>query len=125
MPYRKAELPGVRELRGYVHIHSTVTGELFEPTPSAVHNAKIQTAGVPSDAIGPFTCKLLDAGGGETGGNISVHVLEHLGSNDLDSANVQPNYNDADYMTVYKGPDDNWYTTSVFEDTIDCVCTEP
>lgn len=90
-----------------------------------VRSAQIQTGGVPSNNTGPFTCKLLDSEGNETGDAIDVYPREHLGSNLFDSGDVHPSYTAADIVPVYKGLDDKWYTQNVFEDTIDCVCTPP
>lgn len=90
-----------------------------------VRSAKIQTGGVPANNTGPFTCKLLDSEGNETGDTVEVYPREHLGSNNFDSGNVHPSYAAADLVPVYKGLDDKWYTQNVFEDTIDCVCTAP
>jgi len=88
-------------------------------------SAKIQAGGVPSNNTGPFTCKLLDSDGNETGDTISVYPREHLGSNTFDSGDVHPSYAAADIIPIYKDLDDKWYTQNVFEDTIDCVCTAP
>jgi len=88
-------------------------------------SAKIQAGGVPSNNTGPFTCKLIDSDGDETGDTISVYPREHLGSNNFDSGNVHPSYAAADIIPIYKDLDDEWYTQNVFEDTIDCVCTAP
>lgn len=90
-----------------------------------VRSAQIQSGGVPSNNTGPFTCKLLDSEGNETGDDIGVYPREHLGSNSFDSGNVHPSYSAADKIPVYQGLDDVWYTQNVFEDTIDCVCTPP
>lgn len=90
-----------------------------------VRSAKIQTGGVPSNNTGPFTCKLLDAGGDETGGTISVYPREHLGTNNLNSTDVHPDYAAADIIPIWKDLDDVWYTTNAFEDTIDSVRTAP
>lgn len=91
----------------------------------AVRSAQIQTGGVPSNNTGPFTCKLLDSDGNETGDTIEVYPREHVGSNNLDSGDVHPNYTAADLMPVYKGLDGKWYTQNAFEDTIDSVRTAP
>ena len=88
-------------------------------------SAKIQAGGVPSNNTGPFTCKLLDSDGSETGDDIDVYPREHLGGNNFDSGDVHPSYAAADILPIYKGLDDKWYTQNVFEDTIDCVCTAP
>jgi len=88
-------------------------------------SAKIQAGGVPNNNTGPFTCKLLDSDGNETGDTIDVYPREHLGSNTFDSGDVHPSYAAADVIPIYKDLDDKWYTQNVFEDTIDCVCTEP
>lgn len=90
-----------------------------------VRSAQIQTGGVPSDSTGPFTCKLLDSEGNETGDDIEVYPRKHLGTNNFDSTDIHPDYADADKVPVYKDLDGKWYTQNVFEDTIDCVRTEP
>lgn len=94
-------------------------------TGSEVRSAKIQTGGVPSNNTGPFTCKLLDSGGNETGSDIDVYPREHLGTNLLDSGDVHPNFAAADILAIFKDPDTKWYTTFIFDDTINCVCTPP
>lgn len=94
-------------------------------TGTFVRGVKIQAGGIPGNAIGPFVCKLLDSLGLEVGIDIDVWPSEHLGTNDFDSGNVHPNFAAADYMTIYKDLDGKWYTTFIFEDSIDCVCTAP
>ena len=88
-----------------------------------VRSAKIQAGGIPSDAVGPFTCKLLDSDGNETGNDIDVYPREHLGTNTFDSGDVHPNLAAADTISIFKDEDDKWYMTFTFEDTIDCTCT--
>jgi len=90
-----------------------------------VRSAKIQAGGVPANNTGPYTCKLLDDGGNETGATIDVYPREHLGSNNLDSGDIHPNLAAADIIAIFQDLDNVWYTTCVFEDTIDCVCTAP
>lgn len=92
---------------------------------AGVRSAKIQAGGVPANNTGPFTCKLLDSDGNETGSTIDVYPREHLGSNNFDSGDVHPNYAAADIIPIYKDVDGKWYTQNVFEDTVDCVCTAP
>lgn len=92
---------------------------------TSVRRAKIQTGGVPANATGPFTCKLLDSGGSETGDPINVYPVEHLGTNNFDSGNIQPNLAAADVISIFQDLNDVWYTTFTFEDSIDCVCTAP
>ena len=117
------EPPGEKELVGRVTIRCTVTGRLV-PRHKYIRCAKIQTGGVPSNATGPFTCKLIDGNNVEEGDAISVYVDEHLGTNDFDSGNVHPYYIAGEYMTVY-WDFGKWRTINVFEDTVDCVCTAP
>jgi len=90
-----------------------------------VRSAKIQSGGVPSDAVGPFTCKLLDSGGDETGDTIDVYPRMHLGSNNFDSTDVHPAYTANAIIPVYRDLDARWYTQNVFEDTIDSVREVP
>ncbi len=125
LPSVVAEEVGIKELTGYVHIRCVVTGELYTPSPAYVRSARIQTGGVPSNAVGPFVCKLLDSDGNETGSTINVYPREHLGTNDLDSTDVHPDYAAADDIPVYEDINDVWYTMNVFEDTIDSVRTAP
>lgn len=87
-----------------------------------VRSAKIQTSGIPSNTTGPITCKLLDDTGAETGDAIDVYPADHLGSNNLDSGNITPNLSVGDILPIYQDLDGEWYTTFVFEDTIDCTC---
>ena len=89
-------------------------------------SAKIQAGGVPSNSTGPFTCKLLDANGLEVGATIDVYPREPDSfANDLDSGDTYPIYSAADDISIYLDLDGVWYTQDFFEDTIDCVCTEP
>jgi hypothetical protein len=91
-------------------------------TTSNVRTAKIQAGGVPSDAVGPFTCKLLDSDGLETGDDINVYPRLHLGTNNFDSTDVHPNLSANDNIPIFHDLDSEWYTTFIFEDTIDCKC---
>ncbi|KKM79074.1 hypothetical protein LCGC14_1353610 [marine sediment metagenome] len=90
---------------------------------TTLRSAKIQAGGVPSNNTGPFTCKLLDSDGNETGSTIDVYPRQHLGTNDFDSGNVHPNYSATKILPIYKDLDGVWYTQNVFEDTIDCACS--
>lgn len=84
------------------------------------YSVKIQAGGVPSNATGPFTCKLLDQAGNETGAAISVYPRTHLGTNDFDGA-VWPDLAAGDDLAVYKDWDGKWYFSGcVFDDTTVC-----
>ncbi len=111
-------------LVGKVIIRCRVTGTLYEPV-TVIRSVKIQAGGVPGNNTGPFTCKLLDSQGVETGSDISVLPQEHLGSNFFNSTDIHPSYTAGDYITVLKDLNDLWYTVEVFEDTIDSVRTAP
>lgn len=118
-PHTQLEREDLRDMlfTYYKYLLGTGTG--------GVRSAKIQAAGVPSNTVGPFTCKLLDSDGNETGDDIDVYPREHLGSNNLDSTDVHPDYAATDVLTIYKDTDGKWYTQNVFEDTIDSVRTVP
>lgn len=83
------------------------------------YSAKIQAGGVPSNATGPFTCKLLDQDGNEFGAAIDVYPRTHLGANDFDG-DVWPDLAAADVCAVYKDLDGKWYFPFVFDDTTTC-----
>lgn len=84
-----------------------------------IYSVKIQAGGVPSNATGPFTCKLLDQDGNEMGAAIDVYPRTHLGSNDFDGA-VWPDLAAGDDLAVYKDWDGKWYFPFVFDDTTVC-----
>lgn len=84
------------------------------------YSVKIQAGGVPSNATGPFTCKLLDQDGNEMGAAISVYPRTHLGTNDFDGA-VWPDLAAGDDLAVYKDWDGKWYFHCVFDDTTTCA----
>jgi len=124
--FRPREELGIRELQDTLFTyHKYLLGAGSSTATPSNRTAKIQTSGVPSNAVGPFVCKLLDDGGLETGSEIDVYPRMHLGTNDLDSGDVHPSYSAADDLSVWQDEDDVWYTHNVFEDTIDCICTEP
>ena len=83
------------------------------------YSVKVQEGGVPSNATGPFTCKLLDQDGNETGAAIDVYPRTHLGANDFDGA-VWPDLAAGDDLAVYRDWDGKWYFHCVFDDTTDC-----
>lgn len=87
-----------------------------------VRSAKVQVGGVPSNNTGPFTCKLIDALGAETGDAIEVWPCGHLGNNNFDG-DVHPAYTANAFMAVFFDLDGKWYTTHTFEDTVDCTCS--
>jgi len=87
----------------------------------ALRRAKIQTGGVPSNNTGPFSCKLLDSGGLETGDAIDVYPCEHLGSNNFDG-DVWPDLSAGDVVLVFQDLDSNWYIANIiFDDTESCA----
>lgn len=84
-------------------------------------SVKIQVGGVPSNATGPFTCKLLNQDGNETGAAIDVWPRTHLGTNDFDG-DVWPTLAQGDDLAVYKDWDGKWYFSGcVFDDTTTCA----
>jgi len=84
------------------------------------YSVKIQEGGVPSNATGPFTCKLLDQDGNEFGGTIDVYPRTHLGTNDFDG-DVWPDLIQGDDLAVYKDWDGKWYFSGcIFDDTTAC-----
>ena len=91
------------------------------PSFTRTYSVKIQEDGVPSNATGPFTCKLLDQDGNETGDTIDVYPRTHLGSNDFDG-DVWPDLAAGDGLAVYKDWDGKWYFSGcIFDDTTDCT----
>jgi len=78
--------------------------------PNAVRRAKVKT--VNDDDL---TCKLLDKDGEETGSNITVSPVDHLGARHLTSF-VWPALEADDVISVFKDVDGEWYTTFVFDD---------
>lgn len=116
-----------KDLRDTLFTYQTYllgAGESGEQTTN-VRSAKIQAGGIPSNNTGPFSCKLLDSDGLETGDPISVYPRLHLGSNSFDSGDVHPNLAATDNISIFQDLNGEWYTTFTFEDTIDCVCTAP
>lgn len=114
----------------YMSIFKALDGKwyttfVFEDVVFNSRGCRIQTGGVPANAVGPFVCKLLDSAGDETGADIDVWPQEHLGTSNFNSGDVHPSFAASDYMSICKDLDGKWYTTFIFEDTIDCVCTAP
>lgn len=132
----------VNDLIGHINVNSKITGSKgirVVTSPTGIHlsgraplvrardvslvgrgySVKIQAGGVPSNATGPFTCKLLDQGGNETGAAIDVYPRTHLGANDFDG-NVWPDLAAGDDLAVYKDWDGKWYFYCVFDDTTAC-----
>lgn len=82
-------------------------------------SVKIQVGGVPSNAVGPFVCKLLDQTGLEVGAAIDVWPRTHLGTNDFDD-DVWPILIAGDILPAYKNWDGYWYFPFPFDDTVTC-----
>lgn len=86
-----------------------------------VYSVKIQAGGVPANNTGPFSCKLLDSDGNETGDAISVYPRTHLGTNNFNAA-VWPDLAAADNLSAYRDLDGKWYFNGiVFDDTTTCA----
>jgi len=83
------------------------------------YSVQIQEGGIPSNATGPFTCKLLDQDGNEVGAAIDVYPRTHLGTNDFDG-DVWPDLIQGDKLAVYKDWDGKWYFPFVFDDGTAC-----
>jgi len=81
-----------------------------------VRRAKIQTGGVGASTL---TVKLLGSDGLETGDNITVYPIEHLGINDL-SGDVWPDLVATDIISCFKDVNGVYYTTFVFDDKTVC-----
>lgn len=96
-------------------INNYITNQISEcECEITVRRAKVQSVGTTT-----LTCKLLDANGAETGDNITVAPIKHLGSNDL-TGDVWPDLAVGNVISVFQDLDDNYYTTFVFDDV--CVC---
>lgn len=89
------------------------------PVSGRGYSVKIQEAGVPSNATGSFTCKLLGPDGNETGAAIDVYPRTHLGANDFDDE-VWPKLAAGDDLSAYKDWDGKWYFHCIFDDTTAC-----
>lgn len=113
-----------KDLRDTLFTYQTfLLGAGGEGSSVNISSAKIQAGGIPTNAVGPFSCKLLDADEVETGDAIDVYPRLHLGTNTFDSGDVHPNLAAADVISIFQDLNNLWYTTFTFEDTINCVCT--
>lgn len=82
-------------------------------------SVKIQAGGIPSNAVGPIVCKLLDQAGLEVGAAIDVWPRTHFGTNDFDD-DIWPKLTVGDALPAYKNWDGYWYFPFPFDDTIPC-----
>lgn len=87
------------------------------PDAGVIRRAKIQISGGVGNTY--LTCKLLDSDGNETGDDIDVYPVEHLGSNNLND-DVWPDFSEADDISCFKDLNGTWYTTFIFDDTTAC-----
>ena len=89
----------------------TNTTSIVNPVVNKIRRAKIQSVSATY-----FTCKLLGSSGTETGGNLFVYPVEHLGTNNL-SGDVWPKLAATDNIPIFQDVNGTWYTTFIFDDT--------